>query len=37
MVSSVAFKIGEENLIATGCFDKFVRIWNIKQKKVVDW
>lgn len=21
----------------TGCFDKFVRVWNVKTKKVLDW
>lgn len=24
-------------MIASGCFDKFVRVWNLKSKKVVDW
>lgn len=23
--------------MVSGCFDKFVRVWNIKQKRVIDW
>ncbi|CDW78911.1 wd repeat-containing protein [Stylonychia lemnae] len=26
-----------DNLLASGCFDKFVRVWDIKNKKVKDW
>jgi WD40 repeat protein len=37
IVASVAFKSGCENYFASGCFDKLLRIWNIKQRKVVEW
>ena len=26
-----------DTYITTGCFDKFLRLWSVKQKKVVDW
>ena len=38
MVSSAAFKVGsQDNLVITGCFDKIVRVWNVKNRKVIDW
>ena len=26
-----------ENLVASGCFDKTIRVWNVSQRKVIDW
>lgn len=26
-----------ENYVASGCFDKMIRIWNVNQRKVIDW
>ena len=30
-------KPNSENYVASGCFDKMIRIWNVKQRKVIDW
>ena len=30
-------KPNSENYVASGCFDKMIRIWNVNQRKVIDW
>ena len=30
-------KPNSEHYVVSGCFDKMIRIWNVKQRKVIDW
>ena len=36
-MSSATFTVKHDDLVVSGCFDKFVRVWNMKNKKVTDW
>jgi WD40 repeat protein len=37
LCSAIFVKPQSENYVASGCFDKIVRIWNVNQRKVIDW
>ena len=37
IVASVAFKPNHENYFISGCFDKILRLWSVKQRKVIEW
>jgi WD40 repeat protein len=35
IVSSAVFT--SQNLVASGCFDRVIRVWNVNQRKVIAW
>jgi WD40 repeat protein len=37
LCSALFMRPTSENYVASGCFDKMIRIWNVKQRKVIDW
>lgn len=37
LCSALFVKPTSENFVASGCFDKMIRIWNVTQRKVIDW
>ena len=37
LCSALFVKPTSENYVASGCFDKTIRIWNVNQRKVIAW
>ncbi|CAN0051625.1 unnamed protein product [Choristocarpus tenellus] len=36
-VTSVVFHPRDDRIMMTGCFDKYLRLWNVQQKRVLNW
>ena len=37
LCSALFLRPNSENFVASGCFDKMIRVWNVNQRKVIDW